>query len=207
MDSRYNQIMKNIEVTTEMRDRILNNIDHLDLEQAPKKIISFPNYKKYLSIAACFVILLVGSVVIHNMGNWPSESPSDLGETGIVEYNTIGELSEAIGFTVKEIRSVPFEATAVQYTAFWNKFAEIQYTGQDNTAVLRMAFRNEDVSGDYSEYTNIKNISVDGYSVTLKGDNDKYSLAVWQTEGYSFSVQFTKAISEQEILTTLQSVE
>lgn len=132
-------------------------------------------------MAACFVILLVGSVVIHNMGNWPSEPPSDLGETGIVEYNTIGELSEAIGFTVKEIRSIPFEATAVQYTAFWNEFAEIQYTGQDNTAVLRMAFRNENVSGDYLEYTNIKNISVDGYSVTLKGDNDKYSLAVWQT--------------------------
>lgn len=206
MKNRYDKIMKNIEVTTEMRDRILNNIDNLNLDQASKKIVPFPNYKKYLSIAACFVILLVGSVIIHNMANWTSEPPGDLGETGIVEYNTIGELSEAIGFSIKEIRNVPFEVTAVQYTAYWDEFAEIQYTGQDNTVVLRMTFRDEDVSGDYSEYTDIKYIAVNGYSVTLKGDNDKYSLAVWQTEGYSYSVQFTKAISEQEMVTTLQSV-
>jgi hypothetical protein len=69
-----------------------------------------------------------------------------------------------------------------------------------------MAAHDEDVSGDYNEYSSIKSLTVNGDSVTFKGNGEKYVLAVWQGGGYSYSVQFTKAISEQELLTTVQSV-
>ncbi len=206
MKNRYGKVMNHIEVTTDMRDRILNNINRLDLNQIPDKIMPFPNYKKYLSIAACFVILLVGSFLVQNRINWTRE-PTQQAIPDIVEYHSANELSKAVGFTVKEIQNIPFEVETVQYTAYWKELAEIRSIGRNNTLVFRMAARSEDVSGDYSVYTDIKNVTVNGTLVTLKGDASKYKIAVWQAEGYSYSVQFTEAVSEQEMIITLQNVE
>lgn len=206
MKNRYGKVMNHIEVTTDMRDRILNNINRLDLNQIPDKIMPFPNYKKYLSIAACFVILLVGSFLVQNRINWTRE-PTQQAIPDIVEYHSANELSKAVGFTVKEIQNIPFEVETVQYTAYWKDLAEIRSIGRNNTLVFRMAARSEDVSGDYSVYTDIKNVTVNGTLVTLKGDASKYKIAVWQAEGYSYSVQFTEAVSEQEMIITLQNVE
>lgn len=206
MKNRYGKVMNHIEVTTDMRDRILNNINRLDLNQIPDKIMPFPNYKRYLSIAACFVILLVGSFLVQNRINWTRE-PTQQAIPDIVEYHSANELSKAVGFTVKEIQNIPFEVETVQYTAYWKDLAEIRSIGRNNTLVFRMAARSEDVSGDYSVYTDIKNVTVNGTLVTLKGDASKYKIAVWQAEGYSYSVQFTEAVSEQEMIITLQNVE
>lgn len=206
MKNRYGKVMNHIEVTMDMRDRILNNINRLDLNQIPDKIMPFPNYKKYLSIAACFVILLVGSFLVQNRINWTRE-PTQQAIPDIVEYHSANELSKAVGFTVKEIQNIPFEVETVQYTAYWKELAEIRSIGRNNTLVFRMAARSEDVSGDYSVYTDIKNVTVNGTLVTLKGDASKYKIAVWQAEGYSYSVQFTEAVSEQEMIITLQNVE
>lgn len=199
--------MKNIEVTPEMHDRILNNINNLDLDKSPSKIVPFHNYRKYLSIAACFVILLVGMFVIHNTINLPSEPPVQMAPTeGIVEYNTAGELSEAMGFTVKEIQDIPFTADTVQYTSYWGELAEVRYTGQNNTAALRMAPGFEDVSGDFSEYSSIETHTINSYDVTLKGNDNKFRLAVWQHDGFSYAVQFVEPVSQQEILDVIQSI-
>jgi len=206
LKNRYDKVMNNLEVTVEMRDRILTNINRLDWNKIPNKMIPFSNYKKYLSIAACFMLLLVGSVLVQNMINWTKE-PLQQAIPDIVEYPSAHELSKAVGFTVKEIQDVPFEVQTVQYTAYWKELSQIRYIGRNNTVVLRMAAGSKDVSGDYTVYTDIKNITVNGHSVTLKGDANKYRTAVWQAQEYSYSVQFTEGISEQEMLNTLQSVE
>ena len=68
LKKRYDEVMDKIEVTSEMRGRILGNIQKLELETAPKNnVIPFPNLKKYLSVATCFVVLLVGAFVAGNM--------------------------------------------------------------------------------------------------------------------------------------------
>ena len=70
-----------------------------------------------------------------------------------------------------------------------------------------MAPRNEDISGDYSEYASIKNYTLHGYDITIKGNNGRYNLAVWQADGFSYAVHFAEAISEQEMLTTIESLQ
>ncbi len=206
MESRYDEVMKNIEVTTEMRNRILNNISGLDLDKNSNKVIPFPNGKKYLSVVACFVFLLVGAIIVHNTINVPEEPPL-LEETGIVDHSTIGKLSEAVGFTMKELHDIPFDVGTVTYTSYWEDLAEVTYTGQNNKAVLRMAPGDEDISGDYSEYADIENFRTDDYDVTIKGNDGKYSLAVWQCDGFSYAVHFAAAVSQQEMLTAVESLQ
>lgn len=207
LKNRYDEVMKNIEVTDEMRDRILNNIDTLDFEKPPKKVISFPRYKKYLSIAACLVVLLASTWVLYNSLNSPNiPEPPVLVTPGIVEFNSAGELSDAVGFTIRELGELPFDTTDVKYTAYWGEIADIEYTGANNSARFRMASGDEDVSGDSTEYTNIKSLATNGFEVTLKGNNGGYVIALWQAEGYSYSLQFIEAVPEQEMLTVIQSM-
>ncbi len=205
MKNRYDEAMKNIEVTNQMRDRILNNISKLDLEKTSKKTYPFPQYKKYLSIAACFAFLMVGFVIVHNITNLPSEPPVQI-VPDIVSYHSVAELSDAIGFTVKEIQELPFEIESVKYTSYWGELADIKYAGSDNTAIFRIASGDEDVSGYYGEFASVESHVINGYDVTIKGSDGQYLLAVWQNDGYSYSVQFIEPVSQQEMLDTIQSI-
>lgn len=205
MENRYNQIMKNIEVTAEMRDRILNNIGNLDLDNIPKKTAPCHNYKRYLSAAACFVFLLIGSILIRSAVKVPGKPPL-FGETAILEHSTINELSKAVGFTVQELHNLPFDAETVQYLSFWGELAEIEYSAGNHTVVFRMAYGEDDISGDYTEYSLIENRRVYGYDVTLKGIGDKFNLAVWKHDDFSYSIRIMDGISENELLDMVQSI-
>lgn len=205
MKNRYDEVIKNIEVTDDMRDRILSNISRLDLEKTSKKTLPFPQYKKYLSIAACFVILIAGSVIVHNINHLPSEPPVQI-TPDIVSYHSDAELSGAIGFTVKEIQELPFEIESIKYTSYWGELADIEYAGSDNAATFRMASGDKDVSGYYGEFTSAESHVINGCDVTIKGNDGQYLLAVWQNDGYSYSVQFIEPVSQQEMLDTIQSI-
>ncbi|WP_312432635.1 hypothetical protein [Lacrimispora sp.] len=205
MKNKYDEVMKNIEVTDEMRDRILNNIRKLDLEKTSKRTLPFPQFKKVLSIAACFAILIVGSVIVHNTFNLPSEPPVQI-IPDIVSYHSAAELSDALGFAVKEIKELPFEIESVKYTSFWGELAEIEYAGSDNTAIFRMASGDKDVSGYYDEFTSVESLKISSYDVTIKGSDGQYLLAVWQSNGYSYSVQFIEPVSQQVMLDTIQNI-
>lgn len=205
LKNRYDEVMKNIEVTDEMKNKILNKINNLDFDKIPNKVVFFRNYKKYISIAACFVVLLVGSIISHNAFHMPDDFPVQV-VSDIVEMSSSSELSKDVGFTVKEIYKLPFDVKSIKYTSYWGELADITYTGSNNTAIFRMANCDEDVSGYSDEFTSVESHFVNGYNVTIKGKDDQYILAVWQKDGYSYSVQFIESVSKQKILDTIQSI-
>lgn len=53
MKKEYDEIMEHLQVTPQMRQRILEHIEEADLS-TPKKVLRFPALKKALSLAACF---------------------------------------------------------------------------------------------------------------------------------------------------------
>ena len=205
MKIRYNELMLNICVTDQMRDRILNNINHLNLEKPPRKTILRFNYKRTLSIASSIVILFIGIFFIYNKIHLESDPPVQVAPD-IVSYPSAEELSKTVGFTAKEIQNTPFVIDSVNYTSDWKELVEIEYIGLQNTVVFRMANGDKDISGYFEDFSTVKAITLNDCEISLKGFDDKYLLAVWQTEGYSYSVQFTKPVSEQEFINTIQSI-
>jgi hypothetical protein len=197
--------MKKIKVTPEIHDRVMEHIHHLDLNDAEEKTVTHFPYKRYLSIAACFALLFVGSYFIYNITN-PLREPSQQAIPDIAEYNSIKALSKAVGFNVRQIQKLPFEAEEVKYSAYWKKLAQIEYISQENTVSYRMAAGSEDISGDYNQYTSVKSIPLNDINVTLKGDQDKYVLAIWQSGDYSYSINLSNGITETQMLEIVQSV-
>ncbi|MEI3187325.1 MAG: hypothetical protein V8S27_05305 [Lachnospiraceae bacterium] len=59
----YKEIMDRIEVTDEMRSRILNNV----VLSSEKKRLPFPRTSRYLSVCASLLILAIGALTLPQM--------------------------------------------------------------------------------------------------------------------------------------------
>lgn len=206
---KYDEIMNKIEVDEAMRKRILSYVENLNLEtekaaksREESKIRQFRRrtVRNITAAAACIAILLVCIFV------WPKlTGPGEL-ETkesvsianGMVEVKSIDELSAAVGFPVNEVERLPFSVEKEVYISYWGEMAQIEYTGEGETAVFRKGTRTDDVSGDYNVYSSVKEIMVGANPVTLKGENDVFTLAVWTDGNYSYSLDISKGLSEDE---------
>lgn len=197
----YKKIMKKIEVTEEMHSRILQNIHSMNLKPS-HVVISFSKYKRYLSVAACFAVLLIGTIAFSTLTYQPSKpaqpTPPVHIVNSIVECSSVKELKETVGFTINEIEVIPFEVESRSYMAYGKDLAQITYRGQEQKAVFRKSNGSEDNSGDYNLYGASDEITVDTATVTLKGDGNTYTLAIWTENEFSYSLNLTKGLTEEE---------
>lgn len=200
LKKRYDEVMDRIEVTREMRERILSNIEKTDIEATQKnKVIPFPTMKKYMSAAACFVLLLAGVFAAgHMAGIFQPDNPPVQVVNGMVEVDTLEQLAAAVGFEIEEPGTLPFEVEMTTYISYWGDMAEITYTGEGKTATFRKSIGTEDNSGDYNTYSDVKEINIDSLTVTLKGIEEIYTLAIWPANGYAYSICLSDGISESE---------
>lgn len=205
MSNRYDKVMKNIEVTPDMHDRIMGNIHRLDISKQRGIAVLISNHRRVISLVACFAVLVAGAFVVGNWIHFPGE-PLVQTTPDIVSCASPEELSKAVGFNAGAIQNIPFEIQEVKYTAYWEKLAQIEYTGRDNSIVFRKSAGSEDISGDYTEYSEAKDCNANGQTVTIKGDKAQYHLAVWVSGGFSYSVYITNGVSEAEILEIANSI-
>lgn len=191
----YDEIMERIKVTPEMRRRVLEHIAQEDISPAPSKIVRFPAWKKYLSIAACFVLLVVGATTLPHLLKNPEPEPPVLTVPDIVETASLDELSEMVGFKVTEKFSLPFQAEQTVYRSYWNELAEVEYSGGEYTATYRQSLGADDNSGDYNTYSDAAEVSVNDLNVTLKGNGGLYVLATWTDGTYAYSLSIFPGVS------------
>lgn len=196
----YNEIMERIEVTEEMRRHILENLEKADFKPS-KKVLFLSNHKKYLLIAAGFAVLMVSTFMLSSIISIEQKNPppNQLLENDIREYTSAKELSKAVGFEFHDITELPFDVQKSIYIAYWKELAEIKYYGEEQTITVRKSIGSEDNSGDYTFYSIVHEITIDTNLVTIKGNEEKYNLAVWADNGYSYSIHLTNGISENEL--------
>ncbi|SHM06832.1 hypothetical protein SAMN02746066_00616 [Anaerosporobacter mobilis DSM 15930] len=205
LKGRYNKIMDNIQVTEVIHDRIMRKIDETDFTTETTNRSSYYQYRRIISIAACLAIICIGIIggklVFNNGENLVEQVVPD-----IVEYNSIVELSQNAGFEISEVKNVPFSIEKTTYTLYWGELAEITYSNDEEELVYRKAVGNEDISGNYNEYSMEKKCKIDDYEVTIKGDMNGYTLAVWQKDSDSYSLEFSKRVSEMVILDIIKEL-
>lgn len=197
MKKEYDELMEHIEVTPEMRRRILRHIQAEDIPASKPKVLRFPVLKRYLSIAACAVVLLALALVLPRFLAEPDQPPVLAGQ-GIEKSASLQDLSDAVGFALDEEFALPFAVEEVSYLSYWGELAEIQYSGAGQTAAFRKSAGSGDNSGDYTEYEDVTTLELSGHTVTLKGRSGAYSLAVWTDGAYACSLRLSQAATEQQ---------
>lgn len=205
----YHEIMEKIEVTDEMRTHILNNVSR-QVSNTSHKVVTFPHLRKMASIAACTALLLIGGTMMKN-AFYPSSTdpnPELAGSVyGMEECKSLAELTKKAGFNVKDISEadMPFKVMSTSYLWYWNEFAQIIYEGTDNSLTYRKTSGTDDISGDYNQYEQILDKVVNGVDITIKGNHDKYYLATWTTQDFSYSLSVDEGIDLETILNIIQN--
>ena len=71
---------------------------------------------------------------------------------------------------------------------------------------VRKARGSEDISGDYNQYDDIAETKVGDNTVTIKGSGGEFSLALWVSGDYSYSVSVESGIPETELIKILEKI-
>lgn len=187
--TKYDEAMEKLEVTPEMRARILKNIE----EQAAQPVKKSNPLRRFAALAACLAILLAGAAALPRLISNPAreEESETMIANGMVEVSSSDELSKAVGFPVKSAQTLPFFPQSILYTSYWGEMAQVDYANGGSSACFRQSLGEEDNSGDWNEYPAQEALSVKDLSVTLKGEPDSYTLAIWCDGTYSYSLSLS----------------
>lgn len=202
--------------------QIIGDIDEKYIDEAApaeqkKKAMRFTLWVRYASIAACAMLVIgvgIFAITQHsgNIIDTPAQSEeadsSDFVQSGnpYAEYDTLEEAENTIGFEI----SVPDSYggyTEPYYAVIEGKILEVQYyNGDDRGMIIRKARGSEDISGDFNEFGNITETEVNGNTVTIKGNGDEFSLALWVSGDYSYSVSVSSGISENALKEIIEKI-
>ena len=197
--------------------QIIGDIDEKYIDEAApaeqkKKAMRFTPWVRYASIAACAMLVIAITQHSGNIIDTPAQSEeadsSDFVQYGnpYAEYDTLEEAENTIGFEI----SVPDsygEYTEPYYAVIEGKILEVQYyNGDDRGMIISKSRGSEDISGDFNEYNTVTETEVNGNTVTIKGSGDEFSLALWVSGDYSYSVSVSSGISENALKEIIEKI-
>ena len=195
----YRELMEQVNLAPEARERILTNVQQADLSPQSEKVVPFPRrrqtWRRWASLAACLVVVVAAVLVVPQLRAEPNETtPPQLTGTPFHQVDTLAALSDAVGFPVTEVSKLPFDPVSTTYTAYDEGLAEITYTGSGGqTATYRQSCGSEDNSGDYNLYPDTQ--ALPEQNATLKGQDGLYTLALWTDGTYTYSLRLSSALS------------
>lgn len=198
-------MVEKITVTPEMSERILKSLSEINFEKEQPNAKKTTPISRFLSVAACFVVLVFGVTLSPQIFNSVIEPPVQI-IPDITEYETLEELSAIVVYPLLVPSVLPKDMKETSYFYFWKSIAEITYSNESNVIVYRMAKGKDDISGDYNKYSSVKEYETGNGTITLQGNESGYNLAVWKNDNFSFSLSSVKPLTEDEFLQIALSV-
>ena len=221
MTTKYNEAMEHVQLTAEARERILKNIESAEINSGKNetvksnsgntgteksKFISFRNWRRYGALAACLILAGILAVLWPSLRKPAEEGPTDVASYWAEEYDSLEELSEGIGVPVEDLSVLPVDNAEMYYLNIVGKIAHVMLKNDHQMIVFRKSRGSEDNSGDYNSYTNIREKNLGDTAVTLKSSDDNVSLALWEKDGYSYSMGFDPGLPEEDALKDVSSI-
>ena len=197
--------MDKVEITSEMRERILKNVEVSAKKQG--KLVRLPMLRKALSAAACAVLIVAAAFFLpklHDMAE-ANQPPVQIAN-GIEECASLDELSEKVGFEVRTPQALPFEPESIEYSSYRGDFAQVDYDGEGTHITYRVSAGSGDISGDYNDYADTAKLSIEDAEVTLKGSVGNWQLAIWEDGDFSFFLSVSPGLSEAQLKDIISNI-
>lgn len=89
----------------------------------------------------------------------------------------------------------------------WNQldFETIDFSSHD--LLIRKAVGSEDISGDYNSYDTVVETQIDDRQVTMKGNGELLYIAIWERDGYSYAIDASDGLQEEEMTTLIAKIQ
>lgn len=117
----------------------------------------------------------------------------------------LDDIKERVGYEFKIPQYIP-EGYAMEDAALmFGSLIQISYTSENGEIIYRTKKTQEDISGDYNIYEKTEVIEAGGCAVTVKGNGEKYNLAVWNN-GDSYAISSSEGLSKDEIVKIAENI-
>lgn len=172
----------------------------------PSTKLTFPAMKRVALAMAAFLVM---GVSLYYLSDFTEDAPPMIEEA--TPYQEVGSLQAAsslAGFEmiVPKTKTSEYEVAYLVYHGDGIAMIEVNYkaeNGTDRGYYVRKAKGNEDISGDYNTYASTDIEKRDGRVITLKGNDDKWSLATWSANGYSYAIGLQNQSMDKETILAL----
>ena len=114
-----------------------------------------------------------------------------------VAYDSLTELSDAVGFDVLEPTSLPESYVKAGYFCMDGVVAEILYMSGENQIIYAMT-QIKNIKSDVAEYDEVKETQIDGHNVRLTLKDGYVMLGVMEKDGFTYSIYTQAGLSEGE---------
>lgn len=205
--NKYTELMEKIQVTPEMKQKLIKRIENEDITYKKKNYFICYLRKNLLPMAACFALICTAVLAIWQpfQKEQPENPQGELTATfGVFEAGSASELSEMVGFPVSDIKAFASAADTITWLSYGPDLAEIDYESDDQIICYRKSEGNEDNSGDYNEYTQTNKIQIESSVINIKGNDGKYNLAIWNDGTYSYSINLSTALDKKQFIKLLK---
>lgn len=196
---RYDEAMRRIQVTDDMRARILRRVEEGIFPPPAGRPVRRRVLRRLAPLAACLALLAAGVWgVVRSTA--PAQVPPGAVQVvpDMVEAASAEALSDLVGFDVADVEGLPFTPEEIRYTAYWGELAEIRYRSGSETAVFRKSPGAEDNSGDFNLYDTTRELDAGSITAVLKGDAGRFTLAIWSADGFSYSLSLSSGAAADE---------
>ena len=161
------------------------------------------------------VLCLAAALALVGCGSTETAKPAeeeivgaDPSTWGPVEHETLEDAESVAGIEM----TVPEDILGSKPTAFltWYERAYIDavYTDADgnDTARVRKAAGDDDISGDYNNYIEVATETVGGSTVTVKGEDGRIMVAMWTDGEYSYCISVDAGLTVDELAVLIAEV-
>ena len=141
----------------------------------------------YLILCISFILLISG---------WGEKTEVS---NPFVEVSNIKEVESLVGFTITVPDKV-LDYKDKRISVIENEMIDITYTKKKSKLTIRKGIGTVDISGDYNNYSDIKENIIDGVTVTTRG-NDNLN-----NDNYTYAIVSNKGIDSKDIVNLVKEI-
>ena len=195
--TKYDRIMESIHTTPALEERILRAAAQPRAKSKPRRTVWL---KAAGTLAACLVLVLCGTTLLHQTPDHDQQPPAVEGTYGIQEFDSIDALAANLPFTLQTPAVLP---EGYEFSSAANQFGTavvIYSNGADSIRFYMSA------DGDAAEGYSPDAPAHETELATLYGEDGVYTAAEWEKDGSSFLLLADAGLREDAFAEIIQSV-
>lgn len=147
----------------------------------------------YLILCISFILLISGCGKKTEVSN------------PFVEVSNIKEVESLVGFTITVPDKV-LDYNDKRISVIENEMIDITYTKKKSKLTIRKGIGTVDISGDYNNYSDIKENTIDGVTVTMRGNDNLIFNATWNNDNYTYAIVSNTGIDSGDIVNLVKEI-
>ncbi len=129
-----------------------------------------------------------------------------------VDFVSMEEAEKFAGFPISLPSTIDGYPTRV-IQAVQNEMIQVLFFDKETAdegaqvIMIRKAIGSADISGDYNDYQEVNTVTVDDKEITVKGNDGKIHVAIWNSGDHSYSITSDTGVSIDTVSDWIRSVQ